>query len=543
MTPITWGNPYRGLCSGGSISLPGGGTRACAQPWGDTDDDYGQTLLQRGPGAYIERTVEEAERDIQLGYTWRTDALLSGVEFELYGRPLGGFIYCAADGSRWRITALWSDIQAHQPLDIVLTASRFGEWDGAADERTLTASLADIGQADPDPALPVSDIVSVAVCDLQPDGSRALLMLYVPYATIEAWGYGHRNICKRPLGWLELTISGDASGLSASLAVVRTRGQALGTGVVRQSNWSGSGELTLAGLTSTSVDMGTYNEVTYTYAAGLGETHGYGRLNADNEISISNRIVALWYTATGFEEVTLDYRWTESGGNAVPLETTSGQRIEHHSKDGGAVTVIEDTLQHEVSRTGQLDGALTVSLHRADLLIDQVTGSASNAMDLQRVLRSPSGTSQSRTETGSGVLDGSAGSITEPMAFDANTPFFTTVDTSRLAPLLPGSTSNMPRIQALASGYSAEMYMTDWYRADTNVRRYSNNLLAPVVASGPYDFDAGVYRTTTRTGPAAYPGGQADTGLATGANTRWYGSYNPATGEIIRDQSSPACWI
>ncbi len=544
MTQITWGNPYRGLCRNGSISLPNGGSRACPQPWGETTDDYGQTLLQRGPAAYVVRSPEEAARDTELGYTWRTDALLAGSDFELYGQVLGGYIYCAPDGSRWHIAAMWPTVQAQQPLTLSITATRFGEFDGAMPvTQTLTATLADIGQAEPDPAKPVSATVSIAVCDLQPDGSRALLMLYVPYGVVQQWGYSNANIGKRPLGWLELTLAGDATGLTASLAVIRTRTQTLGSAVVRQSNWSGSGQLTLADLTSTSVDMGDYTEVTYTFQAGLGETFGYDRLAADNEISLSSRILALWYAGAGFEELALDYSWTESGGNAVPQEATSGRRIEHHPKTGGDVTVVEDSLEHTVTRTGQLTGAVTITLRRGAEVVAQISGSTSNAMTLSRVLASPSGASQSWTETGSGTLDGVSGAITEARAFDANTPFFTYVSTSRLAPQLPEPTTNLPRLQALAGGFGAEMYMTAWQRTNVAPRRYSNYLLGLLVERGPYDFDAAVYRYTRRTTAAAYPAGIDTGGLAANAGPAYYGSYNPATGAVIRDQTEPVCWI
>lgn len=544
MTQITWGNPYRGLCRNGSISLPNGGSRACPQPWGETTDDYGQTLLQRGPAAYVVRSPEEAARDTELGYTWRTDALLAGSDFELYGQVLGGYIYCAPDGSRWHIAAMWPTAQAQQPLTLSITATRFGDFDGAMPvTQTLTATLADIGQAEPDPAKPVSANVSIAVCDLQPDGSRALLMLYVPYGVVQQWGYSNANIGKRPLGWLELTLAGDAAGLTASLAVIRTRTQTLGSAVVRQSNWSGSGQLTLADLTSTSVDMGDYTEVTYTYQAGLGETFGYDRLAADNEISLSNRILALWYAGVGFEELTLDYSWTESGGNAVPQEATSGRRIEHHPKSGGAVTVVEDSLEHTVTRSGQLDGALAITLRRGAEVVAMISGSSSNAMTLSRVLASPSGASQSWTETGSGALDGVSGAITEALAFDANTPFFTYVSTSRLAPQLPEPTTNLPRLQALAGGFGAEMYMTAWQRTNVAPRRYSNNLLGLLVESGPYDFDTAVYLYARRTTAAAYPAGIDAGGLAANAGTAYYGSYNPATGEVVRDQTTPVCYV
>lgn len=544
MTQTTWGNPYRGLCRNSSIALPSGGTKPCPQPWGDTTDDYGQTLLQRGQGAYVERSTEEEARDTDLGYTWRTDALLSGSGFELYGQPLSGFIYCAPDGSRWHIAAQWPTIQAQQPLALGVTATRFGEFDGAAPVvQTLTASLTDIGQSEPDPANPVSGTVSIAVCDLKPDGSRALLMLYLPYSVIQQWGYSSANIGKRPLGWLELTISGGVDGLSASLAVVRTRAQTLGTGVVRQGNWSGSGQLTLSGTSSSSVDKGDYVEVTYTYQAGLGETFGYDRLVADNEISLTGRILALWYAGSGFEELTLDYIWSESGGNAVPQESVSGSRVEHHPKAGGAVTVVEDSLHQEVTRSGQMVGTQSITLRQAGQIVQQISGSASNSMALSRVLASPSGPYHSWTETGTGTLDGATGAITAPQVIDANTPFFTYVSTSRLAPHLPSSTVNLPRLQALAGGYGSEMYMTEWRRVTVTPRRYSNYLLGLLVESGPYDFDAAVYRYARRTGAAAYPGGIDPVGLSANAGPAYYGSYNPATGEVIRDQLEPVCWI
>lgn len=545
---MTWGNPHRGLARNGALALPGGVVRPVQQPGGDgLTDAYGNTLLQRGPSAAVSRAPDELADDAARGYTWRTDALISGGNMDLYGHTIGGYVYCSPDGSRWLIEAAQlPNVATDQPLTLTLQVRRFGDFRRpAAETFQLTATLADMGQADADPQQSIGNQAELSVCDIHPDGSAALLMLCVPAAVLQAWREGRQDICRHPMGWLELTIAGGVDGLSAALTVVRTRIQTLGSQALTLQNWSGVGSHTLAGQVTTTQGFDGYSIDTTTWVAGAGATFGYDSLNLADSVAFSGRILALWYSPTGLDEVKVSLSYSSSGGNEVPTETTTGQRVVRRDDDGGPVTVLEDSLYQRIDRAGEINSSLTVRLALNGSVVDQFSGSASNASALRRVVVDSAGgpVGATRTETGSGTLDGQSSSIVQSMPTDINTAFFDPLLNGRMSVRFSGSTANLARIAVLSSGWGGEIFMTDWIAAQATPRRYSNNLLGLLVSSGPFDFQAGSYSYAHRTGPAAHPGGTHNGGLASGAQGRFYGSYNPATSQVMRDQDEPVCWI
>jgi hypothetical protein len=546
---MTWGNPHRGLVQGGALAMLGGITRSAQQPSGDGQrDSLGGTLLQRGPAAAVARAPEELVDDAARGYEWRTDAIISGGNMDLYGQTIGGFVYCAPDGSRWLIEAAHlPTVTTTQPLNLSLTAKRFGDFGpGTVETRTLTATLASIGQADADPLQSVGTLADMVVCDIKPDGSRAMIMLYLPGSVLFSWGEGQQEICRHPLGWLELTIGGGVAGLTANVSVLRTRTQTLGSQSVIFGNWSGAGSFQLAGQVTTSEDFGTHRIDTTTWAPGTGGVFNYAQQTLAENASFAGRILALWYSTVGLDEVTLELSYTASGGNQVPTETTSGRYVLR--VDAGpspTSTVLEDTLYQRVNRSGAINSSLAVRLKRNGAEIDGFTGTASNASELQRVLVDSQGGAVGawRTETGSGTIDGQSSAIVESMPITNSTPFFDPILSGRMSPAFSGSSTNLARAAALSAAWGGEIFMTAWVRCQTTPRRYSNNLIGLAISSGPYDFTSGIYQYVYRTGAAATPAGVDNGGLVSGANGKFYGSYNPATGQVIRDQSNPVCWI
>lgn len=545
---MTWGNPHRGLARNGALALPGGFVRSVQQPGGDgLTDAYGNTLLQRGPSAAVSRTPDELADDAARGYTWRTDALIGGGTMDLYGHTIGGYVYCSPDGSRWLIEAAQlPNVATDQPLTLTLQVRRFGDFRSpAAEPFQLTATLADMGQADADPQQSIGNQAELSVCDIRPDGSAALLMLCVPAAVLQAWREGRQDICRHPMGWLELTIAGGVDGLSAALTVVRTRIQTLGSYSLTSDNWSGSGSYTLAGQVTNSEFFDGYRIETTTWAPGTGETFGYDRLSLDDSVAFTGRILALWYSAAGLDELTLTLNYSGSGGNQVPTETATGQRVLRIEDSGGETTELENSLYQRIDRTGSIDSSLTLALAVNGTVIDQITGSASNASALQRVLVDAEGgaVSASRIETASGTLDGQSSSLVESMPMDINTAFFDPLLSGRLTFRFSGSSTNLARVAVLSTAWGGELFMEQMIAAQATPRRYSNNLLALFVSSGPFNPNSGDYDYVHRTGPAAHPSGVHSAGQASGAIGRHYGSYNPATTEVVRDQLEPICWI
>lgn len=538
MTRPAWGNPWRGMIQSGEIQLPGGSVKSAAQPSGVHDrhyDEQGATFLQRGPQAGVTRTEPELAADAAAGRTWRADAILSGQRMDLYGQTLGGWIYCAPDGGRWLVPAedLEISLETDQPLSVSLTLRRFGDFGQPAVEHIVSLELADLGQAEPDPAYPAGASGYLTVCDITPDGARALLMLYqpvVPFSSSSGWHPLH----KRPLGWLELTLSGSGAEIEASVAVARTRAQAFGSGV-----WSGVSSTAVSKFEQADslsrVDMGTYYQDTYTPMplAATGSSGWTWYENAGSyEYSFAGRILALWYTAEGeLEEVTLDVSTTGTVSNPSPTEVVSGTQVQHVFKDDSPTVVVSDDRQHTLSRTATVTEAFTVTLKRGGVLVDQSTGSASINLNQTRRFIWLSGLPFFSARSDSVTIDGVTASNSASGESGGPALALGTVSPSWFAALQPGNSAAQAAFRA-----TDMLLLFPGGSLTIDPLRYSNKLMA----LRRYRAAAGV--ETYRHGPAAFPGG-ADSGTASVAALAVFGSYNPATGEVVRDQTQSVCWI
>lgn len=539
MIPI-WGSPWRGKIQGGLIELPNATTKASPQPQGLLArhyDELGYTYLQRGPLASAARTPEELAADGAVGRTWRTDAILSGARMYLYGAALNGWVYCATDGTRWLVPAdaLRVSLQTDQPLSVDLTLKAFGDPGAPAAEQVVNAAVADLGQAEPDSAYPAGTTAYSVVCDITPTGDRALLMLYQPVIPFSSTS-GFHPLHKRPLGWLELELTGGAAGITATLTVVRTRAQAFGSGVKTLIDYTTVTKFEQPDTLSR-VDMGTYYEDTYTPTP-LGATGATGWSwdeGAGNfEFSFANRILALWYLPDlTLEECTLDVSVTATENNPAPTETISGSHVQHVPKNGDPTIVISDDREHKISRSSSATEACSIKLKRGGVLIEEVSGSATSALSQTRWFIRQSGDPWTSDRTDSvtiaGVTDDSSGS------FSGSPPpqGLGVLHASWLTAALPG---NSP---AQAAYRSSDMLLLTPARSVTlDPLRYSNNLLS----LRRYTFLNADSSETYQAGVAARPGG-TDGALVTTSFGALFGAYNPATTEVVRDQTTAVCWI
>jgi hypothetical protein len=537
-----WGNPWRGKVQAGVISLLGGTTKPTTQPTAQNArhyDELGATYLQRGPLAAVSRSTEELAADALAGRSWRNDAVLSGARMHLYGKRLDGWIYCAPDGSRWLVSTgpLCVGIQTDQPLSVTLSLTRFGEFAGGpAETVNPIAALADLQQTEPDPTFPAGTQAYGAVCDIRPDGSKALVMLYVPVVPF-AQNSGFHPLSKRPVGWLELTLSGGVGGITATLTVVRTRAQAFGVGswsisrAVYVQRWVADDALAI-------VDMGTYYEYTSTPQPLLTEPFGDGWTwlegGGPSVQSFTGRILALWYLPNGdLEEVTLDLSVTSTFDNPPPADVVSGSLVQHVFKDGAPTVTISDDRAHYITRACPCTEALSIKLKRGGVLVEEVAGSASSSLTQTRRFIWASGFPFSSTTNHSVTLNGAT--ATDAQSFDNSGP---TLGLGAIGPTWFPSAFN-GNSAAQAAYRSTDMSfstLAGFYIAD--VVRYSNNLLAMRLYHSSNTNGA----QTWRHGPAALPGG-VHAGAALVPEFSLFGAYNPATGEVLRDQSQATCWI
>lgn len=540
MSRPAWGNPWRGKVQGGAIALPGGASKITEQPQqlnARHYDELGATYLQRGPLAAVTRSPEELAADAAAGRTWRTDAILSGARMHLYGTRLDGWVYCAADGSRWLVSAapLTVALQTDQPFTASLTLTRFGDFSGPAAQQSVAVSLADLGQAEPDPAHPAGTEAYCAVCDIRPDGSKALLMIYqpvVPFAQSSGWHPLH----KRPMGWVELQLSGGVSGITAVLTVVRTRAQTMGSGT--WSNYaSGGGVGWEQSDESATVDMGDYLEITYTprplTSSVTGTSFSWSLAAGNYSYSFSGRILALWYTAGGdLEEATLDAATSGTVANPPPTEVVAGSMVIHVPKAGGASTTISDTRVHTLSRTCTCSEQFSVTFRRGGVAVDQSSGAADSSIFNERRFiwqTAPEYVSRASQVLLDGVTD-SEESSTEVAEIRQ---YLAAISPRWFNALMPGNSAAQSAFRA-----TDMLLLTPGRQVEIDPVRYSNNLIG--LRRYQYDYASGV--ESWRHGPAARPEGVngGDEVVAFGAV---FGSFNPATQEVVRDQTSAVCWI
>lgn len=213
-----WGWPWHGLVSQADeftepvVTLPNATTRPHPLP-----ANPGNSYRIKMPGiAAVSRSSDQLAADAAAGMEWRNEQLLCGSTFQLYGKDLGGWVYFAGDGSRWIINLLDE------------SAKLLGEFNVASRVEVITINLpSDDGQGTPAVEFGGSPAYVrrwPTPCDISPDGSSAILMLY---ATDPDWAVGARPI---PLGFLLAEVSGSkADAFVIDVTVLRTRAETLGT--------------------------------------------------------------------------------------------------------------------------------------------------------------------------------------------------------------------------------------------------------------------------------------------------------------------------
>lgn len=281
-----WGWPWHGRATRATpfspliLTLNNGTTRV--HPGPVENGNYTYRLRVPGVPAVV-RTPDELAADYALGREWRNEAIMLGRPFQLHGRELGGWIYCAPDGTRWII-----DLDNAQ-------AKRFGVLGGTPQVQALSVTWpSDLGQDTP--ALEGFVRRWSSAIDVSPDGRRAIFMLYV---TDERWSEVVRPV---PTGFLLVTVSGTAGGISIATEVLRTREQTLGTPVYEFA------------ITQAQHFLPTSPPTEYWTSSGYAEA------------GVNGRIVAMWFSPDDGEpvECTVDYlrRYDTSVPEAVPDEDT-----------------------------------------------------------------------------------------------------------------------------------------------------------------------------------------------------------------------------
>ena len=226
MSKPVWGCPWHGPVQSNWLTLPTGQTKAWPQPAGLQTPAPGSTPLYDRAGethrlallgvAPVVRSVEEQAVDMAKGWQWRTEAILSGAQQQLYGTPLNGWIYLDPAGDRWLVTcAALHEANEYTigPRSFDITLSRFGDIGQAAEQHVYSVSLTDWGLD----AGTLPDKARLLVDAIHPAGASAIIMVHERRPTQQQIRWPH--------SFLQLSISGAGADATLAFSVARSRSQ------------------------------------------------------------------------------------------------------------------------------------------------------------------------------------------------------------------------------------------------------------------------------------------------------------------------------
>ncbi|WP_213662859.1 hypothetical protein [Stutzerimonas stutzeri] len=338
------GNPYHGLVREGLLTLPNAATMPYPQPSGE-HWQRGSTALIAHPNAPgITRTPEQAADDAAAGREWWTQAILSGNQ--LYGAELPGWIYIDPAGARWLVTTDLSSAHVSGGVCTV-TLARFGVLGGEPETYTYNVTVPNMGQSTPQ----LTGITGTRLrrYHTSPTGNGAMFEVSVeysqPFELFWRW---------RPVGWVEITLSGAGASCIPSVAVRKTRTQTLGTYVDQPTTLSvdnyylnrepdGSHTVSQVPGGDIAATLATHNVVT------SGEESGF-----------SGWVVGMLYSAAGaVQELTLEHRAITTWSSA-PLIYTGPTSIPEGQQFNGTFE-LEQSWTSTLSMTYRLGGAVLAS--------------------------------------------------------------------------------------------------------------------------------------------------------------------------------------
>ncbi len=308
-----WGCPWHGLIENGVLTAPNGQELTWPE-FATLPYQAGATHLQQAPGVPEPvRSEDEQTVDAERGYQWRNWAMLTGGAPHLHGQWLGGWIYCAADGSKWLVDrqSFGSVPMGGSAWHGTAIAMRFGLFGVDPDEREVPFSL------DPEqPAVSwVAGALNLELHAVTPDGSAAILMATSSSHPI------HEQVV--PFGFYLVELSGGFDDLEISVSVLY-------------------GQTATMGSSSGSFPEQTTNE--------FGDVISSGPWSA----SILGRVHGAWFDAGEVVPVLVDMEWSGELDNPAPTGSPQGRTCTSTSsltwtlKAGAAVI---DTLTASATQT------------------------------------------------------------------------------------------------------------------------------------------------------------------------------------------------
>jgi len=501
----------------------------------------GKTLYQKMPWAPgITRTPEQISSDTADGIEWRDDVLITGARNQIYGQQLDGWLYAGPDGNPWHIDAIPFEGSIGTSFNEIVTVSLFGRVGVPAEKYDVTVTLADTGQSAPSlTASPQAEVL-----DITPDGSKAVIMIWSrtdrpPFTTVA--------LDKMSLGFLLLELSGTPGvDFVASLSVLRTRDQTLGlshdTGnpaIVQVTYYTDLGETTEEVIVG-GADCSGYREIKVTPSAyptsGTGASFSVGTVSGQRVRGVSDRIVGMWFDASGTpQDVTLSFSATYTIDSPGLTQSASGQYVRREYHTGGTSGFCEygpaeliSSYTRTYSRFVQRSIDVSIKLQHLGDSVEWLMG-RDETSDYSYA-RSSAEAFTEAWET-SEVVDSGFGSYSRSSNNDWN---FQSSQRDGDAPI--GFTPD-ERLRLSEPFFLGIFVNGDFVNNRIGWMRYSNN------AIGIYQItDTDGAAATWRQGPVIHPAGK-DSQVYANPSLQRYGSFNPSSAELVRNEPQPVCWV
>lgn len=540
------GCPWHGLVEGGQLALPNGASMSYPQPTGYAWQ-CGAAALIAHPGApEVVRDTAAQAADAAAGRQWRNKAVLAGLA-QLHGVDIGqgSWIYIDPAGDRWLVSTTLHGATA-TATTATITLKRFGVLGGAPLEVVHSVTLPDMGQATPDIGKPLSAL-EISAYHTSPTGSGALFMIGWRYPSATAYDL-------RPVGWLEVLISGPGAACSITVEVRKTREQTLGSvGIVEQEPqdtgaWmyvalsvavvdDSQGSPVCSGtITTTSTPSLTFSEV--------GEA-GSQRVEVRQGTQVvewDGYLIALWYAPGGaISELSLSQHWQAAYNlpSVTAGAATNRVRVDTLSGGPGACDFSSQQTsewQLNVTRSASVDTTLTMRYHLDGVEMGSTSISTSESTTQAQTLRGDGAdswtTNRALTCTPGGSLNDGASGSGHALNFTGPASGFD-VTGDLVDRLFPGVS-----------------YLAGWVWADgigymtTYPARYSPQLFGWVELKGQLSTGALEPHYSAAVSPS---GGAVVASIELPAISAsfyppLYGSWCPLTGQTARSVN-PICWV
>lgn len=551
-----FGCPWHGLIEGGQLTLPTGELLAMPQPAGLTYEQGNTSLIALPSAPVATRTPEQQEADTLAGMQWFDKAMISGSQ--IHGKSIGAgcWIYNDAAGINWLVSTTLQGASGNT-TSCTVTLERFGVFGGEAEQYAYTVPV-------PVPAL----AAEYAYWNLPAASARLHLYSAHPqgqagmFALLGKWEWLEE---RRPIAWVELTLSGLASAATVALDLVKTAVQAAGAVVHNDQFRDIYDQYQTYSLMNLEVEESTYNSadcsgyIIRTVAAAPVEGYQAGsRLmwyrDTVGSFTIRNAfegcILGLVYSPTGTKiEITLDADATVMIDAPAPNVTAQDYIFDVEYAPSGSECVgtrrVAQPLLYKISKTTSTvnTGRLVIKVAGAPV----ITRSARYEYTATRTL-----TAHKRMwdEESQPATDEIAETwLTDPGGSNSRSRNLALPSNQETDLFMPGEGLQVYPYESVRNpGY----YSVDWYTGPNIYSYYQEQ--ATRHSNGVYGIETDMFinyefpEILAYTGGVATPGGLVavpDTIIERQSSAEAYpflfGSYNPITGEAVRS-ATPVCW-